>query len=126
MSLTNTFSAIGIAIIFALLAGYGLQVFYESPSWRDKEVREQYNFQIFVILMVISALAVMAGTLLALFTNLNSLNSGLLGGGIITAVHGFARSLMLSNKYLGLAMLFTILILLSAAAVFTDLIKRRK
>lgn len=117
MSLAKTFLAIGIAIIFALFIGYGLYVVYESPSYKDyegnyeefKKVRDQYDLNISIILTIIGAVAITAGILLS---PLESIGSGILGGGILTVIYGVVVSWTVLNKYLRLAILFAILILL--------------
>lgn len=121
MRLADTFLAVGIAVIFALLIGYGLHLSYDKPSNMDKE---RYGLNLFIILMFIGLIAIIVSALLIIFANLNSLGSGLLRGGVIISLYGFARSFELSREYLGFSALFTVFILLAGVSVFVNLIKR--
>tara|TARA_Y100000310_G_scaffold254638_1_gene261768 strand:+ start:2591 stop:3001 length:411 start_codon:yes stop_codon:yes gene_type:complete len=108
MSISKIFLAIGIAIIFTVFIAYGLSVIYEHSS-KTGEERQQYRFNTFIILAIIGAIAIVAGMLM---TSLESIGSGLLGGGILTILYSVTISWGSLNKYLRLLVLFAILILL--------------
>ncbi|GAG10307.1 unnamed protein product [marine sediment metagenome] len=116
MSLAKTFLAIGIAVIFALFIGYALDVIYEKPSSNNygnydsyKEARDKYNLNLFIILIIIGAVAITVGLFLYSF---EGIGSGIFGGGVLTVIYGSIISWGVLNKYLKITLLFVVLVLL--------------
>ncbi len=134
MSLIKIFMAIGIAVICALFIGYSLYLIYERPSYSDykgnreiyKDAKEQYEFNIFIILVLMGMILVAFGALLFAFADLECIDSGLMGGGIITIVHGVIRSLSISNKDIKLSIFFLIFILLIFFAFSIDFASKHR
>ena len=115
--------AVGIAIIFSLFIGYGINTFYPSPEYSDfcdpferplkldpstedtaaqelniqkqeecrnayDAVREPYERNVFFATLILGTIAIILG---GVVLSLDSVSSGLMGGGVLTVIYGTLR-----------------------------------
>ena len=135
MNLTKIFLAIGITIVLAVFVNYTYTVIFPAPKppspptislpgenqknedfqqkWEDyQKLLGKYNFQAFLILTFLGILLVVLGIYLATSKKLEIIGPAMLGGGIITILHGIARSWKSLSQYLRIGLIFLVLLLL--------------
>jgi hypothetical protein len=127
---------IAIAIIFALFIGYGIDTFYEAPEWEDycdieerivdpanqtklaereqceeefDAVREPYERNVFIITLIIGMIAIIIG---GVVLKVETVSSGIMGGGVFTLIYGTMRYWGDMHKYLRFTVLTIVLIVL--------------
>ena len=133
----QTILAVSIAIIFTFFIGFGIETFYESPQYGDyceeyarpvqlegenvtdiKEdtcwdefdiARQPYERNVFIITLILGLAAVIVG---GLFLTVESVGSGIMGGGVLTLIYGILRYWGDMSKYLRFAVLGLVLAIL--------------
>ena len=127
---------IAIAIIFALFIGYGIDTFYEAPEYEDycdrfveplgknitefeeeqrkcseefDAVREPYERNVFIITLIIGMIAIIIG---GVILKVETVSSGIMGGGVFTLIYGTMRYWGDMHKYLRFTVLTIVLIVL--------------
>ena len=130
--------AIAIAIIFVMFVGYGIETFYDSPDYSDfcdersvlarfeepqelnksyfeecreeyDSVREPYNRNVFIIALVIGMIAIIVG---GVILSIESVGSGIMGGGVLLVIYGTMRYWGEMSKYIRIIILGLVLAVL--------------
>ena len=119
MTLTKTFLAMGISIVLFSFIAYTIYTFYKGPSYPEynqtdytqklekyREDRKRYSSNMFIIFSIIGLLTTFIGISLS---RIETVGSGIIGGGILTILSGIVIGWSSMNEYVRILVLGSIL-----------------
>lgn len=99
-----------VGILLALLVGFGIATFYQSPDSWESTAQETYNRNVFIIAYACGFVFIVLG--LVLKPKFNVMRVGLLVGGLGTMIYAFARGAEAMSNSVIFGAIATVLIVL--------------
>jgi len=99
-----------VGILLAILVGFGIATFYQSPDSWGSTAQETYNRNVFIIAYACGFVFIVLG--LVLKPKFNVMRVGLLVGGLGTMIYAFARGAEAMSNSVIFGAIATVLIVL--------------